>query len=1783
MKLLPVLLAICAVALANLHTLETEDRSDWLLSLVKSTGKITDDKFRANREYKFFYDGQLTSSIPTSSKLTSGTRIQSLVTVVFTDETRVLLKLSNTRFGKLNEEVPSDLRLLPFESFEEVPMESELKEKLMLTVQFRYSSGLISNIVFDGEEQPWSANIKRGVLNLIQINLNKDNRVEREISSVEIDSSVISRRSFTTIEKTLEGECEVLYTVVPKRSSEKWSFIEETLETSTDIESLSSRFFTVIKTINFEKCNKRPEVTYNHRFQQFCPSCEGRMNKQERSLVSSSVISMRVECPESLTSSCLIRKSTAESDYSFVLFGEESNVISTKVRQTLELVKSSSIETDVMEPSNTRDSDSQMLYSLDWDVMKEKFFVNGEESFDEKTPFSKLQNKIDFVESIIVKLVQYTRESVTEEAPVQFARLVKVMRMLKKDDLKEIYDKFFLSHPESFTKEEHKKIKDLILDSYALCGTSDCILMMIDSIKEKEISTTKASMVIRKLMDVRVLNSKMIRYVESICTETSLCRTSPQVKQAVMLTTGSMMRALCHSKNLDKPAFSSMLESQDIIREKMCPKSLRLDFVEKVISEFESTDKQWMKVLCLKTLSNCGLKEIIKPLEKIIRNKEVSPVLRVEAILAFNHLIDVTPETITMVLLPVYMNRLEHPSVRIASLFEIMNTLPNKIVLDQITRSLYTERNPSVATFSYTLLDTLSKSLNTCTKEMSDNIKLSMRPLRSLNFDNFVRKSYYSRMYEFISRKSNSGVSIDYTNIKTDNILPWMISSTMNLKFAGLWSPKFTTVSISQLGLSRVMNQLLRSYSHNMQSSWSDLLSKKFELPSPRFNYRKELKEMFTTLNVDSSTEFDFEPLGLIDLKFKNDEFAFLPLTRELFPSEFLSMFETGKWSVETLTKFLEHTLMGSRQTSFSFHTGMMIHEQSRKIPTTLGLPIEVSFRVPTVMQVTGSVKAELDSSRKIRLSVMDLKPSVVSKMITKVECWSPIVNSGVTVVASAKVFAPFEGSISFDSSKSPSEFKMVVSPIQTETKEIFRIESRPSTFTLVWPKFLTQWQEPELRTIRNTELHRVESHDQVYGVNKFGIKFESRGLWHKSLTSTYKSSPISLLCGPNFYSLKSSSGHEMPKEFIMTITGNMFNRHSDSIKTNFVNFFDSSSNSESLEKSLDISLSSESSEETSFESKEYNKVYTRSSPVKNDITIRLTTKGSSVKRELELLTSCLCDETMKSCKCKVDIERTPIPTEETQPWKFESEFEVVYPETPMSVSELKLSKSVMSRVMSKWGPKDSMIKKFNVKIIAEQSRLMKELNEKSLYTRMYKTHRHNHRSLFSPVAQYHQTMKYGSLDEVKFDLDYKLSHTQEEYLNSLFRSLKNMYFGKTMTSQITGKKTSNGRVVAKINIDPITHKFFNLTVQTPLEQTSIIDMPMFISWPSWMNVRKVSSPSRSWYNFVSSMFSSSKPVCQIRTDRLMTFNKVERNIPTSTCYSVLAKDCTENSKFAVLIKKQSPTTELKTLKIVSENLKLVIKSFESEPLECKINDEIKPCSEIDVQTIHGDHVSLSCRLHSTEMVECHLPEAGIKVFFDGYSTDIKMSEVYTRSVCGLCGNKKMFSKEMPMLEDYSERVEESKVSRELLERFLLKEDSETCHHEFTSQPSSFFSLIDRDNDYTFSSRRSSEIEVPELMETPIRTHRSVVRPVRKTLVIEQGSELCFSKVPVKSCPLHTHPITKSETKERVVFTCLSRNSRQAGLLEERIVRGETLMLDEMVSSFTESITVPIKCKHYNY
>jgi hypothetical protein len=1750
MKLIGLLAVVVAVSASSINV----PRSDWLNEQVQE--RIIEDKeFLANREYQFFYNGQLSTGLPSTSAQHSATRVQSLVSLIFESDNVCVLQMVNTRFGRRNDDLTQPRDILSFDAFEQLDIEDSLIEKLRLPVRFVYLHGLIKDVEFDRTEQPWSANIKRGVMNLLQVNLVKKNMITLVEPSRRNQHAHIDRvmNSFTTMEPSVEGECRTEYTF------ESSPCVSTPLRQCRDVESA---VLNVTKSINFEHCNNRPEIRYNERFSQICPSCEGRYESEEKLLRSSTVGNLNLVCKSSERKSCLIERSTIESQYNFVGFTEQDNVITTYVKQTLELVKTSDIETEIPELSNPIKSDSNLIFTQEWDLQKEMFQIEGEQgAFQTNSPYSELKNKVQFVDSILRKLVQYMMGKVDEEAPRHFTRLVKVMRMLNKEEIKECHQRHFKS-ADSFTREEHQKIKDLLIDALGLCGTKDCLDHLVHVIEKNEITEIKASMAIKKMMDARIVSKSMIEKLISVFKTGDKCERSPVLCQSVYLTVGSMMRTLCVDTE-DKWAVG-----QKLTREQICPKSFEQDIIGDIIEEINKpTNSEYNRVLFLKTLGNAGLRQSVLHLEKIIiqADREFSTTVRIEAIMALRQLTRQQPTNkhVIKVLLPVYMNGQELSEIRIACLHKIMECQPEKVILDQIARQMTVERSHQVTSYTFTLLQTLANSTSPCEKRVANDLKLSLRMGKYVPVSRWIGASKNLRLVDYYHKNSRMGLNVDTTSVfSNSSILPntWAIS--LNQIAGGSFYPRVLSLGFRQNGLGRSFNRLVRSYSDNIQTSLNELISGKFERPSPRFNYRDELKELFETLNTVDRSQLETSPFGSLYLKSKNLDYGFLPLTKDIIPEELKELLMSEDSSINKIVKRAER-LLKDVSIPFSYHTASFLNEMSRKIPTSIGLPLRVSIKMPTVMQASGIVKVEVNSEnplKKIKLSVDDFKPSMVVSHVIKVESWSPIVNSGVKIVSQAKVFAPIDASLTIDMKKSPAEIKFAVAPKLNREEEIVTVQTRPVSFTLVWPQFLEEWKQPEEKTIHGDQSTRVNTHNVVFGENVFGIKMQSRAHWHRTPISRVPNTPLAVLAGVNKYTLTMQPGLEMPKEIVVRLSGKFFQSFDKkTMSPKFAKFFDDSSEN---------FLSRESSEETSrsIETSEYTKTYEGEYPVNSELELEVYTVGSSIKRKCLVAMSYMCDDQMKTCNAKLQIERTPIPNHESKDWKLESNMAILFPKTPFTIEEITSDKRMICSIDAKWGAENNMDKKLNTKIVAEQSSLLLKLKEMSLFNRLCNSdeHRNKHKSLFSPVAQYQQTLRYSLLDEIKMNLHYQLPHYERSLMNKVYRFVQNYFYQESVIRDLENIEIPEGHIRAKFNIDPVNRRYLNVSVQTTEEELLLEDIALPIE-ASFVNMRRVSTPSRSFSHLLRQLFASESSVCQVRTDRIRTFDQVKYDVPTSTCYTVLTKDCrsSEMSKFAVLIKKQEVSSEKKTLKIVTPTVKLIIRAVEDK-LECELNGEQKDCTKLRNIVEHSDHTVLSCRLQLKNLIRCELPEAGLRVYFDGLSANIKVSPLYRSQVCGLCGQF-----DLNTHNEWTNSRREITDRQSMFESFLVEKD-QTCEHE----------MPERNTQLSYDDERYENL--PESINSIIRSDDNEVRPIEKTHIIEQAHELCFSRNAVKVCPRHSHGIEHENMK--VVFTCLHRNSVQAEIFQREVKYQNSVLnevLEDLPTSFTQVVRVPKICRQY--
>lgn len=343
------------------------------------------------------------------------------------------------------------------------------------------------------------------------------------------------------------------------------------------------------------------------------------------------------------------------------------------------------------------------------------------------------------------------------------------------------------------------------------------------------------------------------------------------------------------------------------------------------------------------------------------------------------------------------------------------------------------------------------------------------------------------------------------------------------------------------------------------------------------------------------------------------------------------------------------------------------------------------------------------------------------------------------------------------------------------------------------------------------------------------------------------------------------------------------------------------------------------------------------------------------------------------------------------------------------------------------------------------------------------------------------------------------------------------------------------------------------------------------------------------------------------------SFDGKKYKIPMSTCYTVLAKDCSSVSspKFAILAKKQSESkSDLK--------IKLLIPKKQFELYEENMGEMVIKMNGVrlreDEYEQNGIHKITETR-RPTFVLHCSV--TGMELRFDGRTTMLSISNEYVNKQCGVCGHYNLDSEDTLRKEDntlasslkefhssYLYRGEDNtqECTPEARKQFDdMKE--EAYHKQSSSEDSSSSSdsedLVEnmekknkdmhkhvenvqsqegdkkksnkgkkhRKNGHKKEEKTTYELESNQDEESKeFNREYKKIDPVLMTKVIEEQDIICFSKRPQMSCPKGSYPIiqdawsqgrssnensSKQQEGTEVDFICKSRQSSEA----QRMVR----------------------------
>ncbi|KAK6765798.1 hypothetical protein RB195_025612 [Necator americanus] len=1548
------LLALVGVALGVHHTLDQ--------NLLKP-----------RKEYIFRFEGDVHSGIPlpTESEIS---RIEALVHVQTPDDHNALLKLREIRFA-----TGKDERKENFKNIEDLQIHEITKkhmELLELPVKFGYRDGMVSELQFHSNDETWSKNVKRSIINMLQLNLHKMGRTE-EMNRMERYENVRENDNdyFTATERTIEGECEVAYTIIKK---------EHVTE--------------VTKSVNFNKCTKRPITKYNFRHQTECRDC-----KETDFFEPNTVYTYELERDG-------IKSVEVRSVYTITV--ENQPVMKTEVRSRMNLEETKEIHREFEWSNGKKES---LIYSNEMERNIERFYKEGDEV--EVRPYEHVKDKFEEIRKLVDEIKEMKEE--TQETTHMLSRLVFMLRMCTVEELNMVHNKIY--------RNVDIRMKKMIEHCLSIAGTKNTITHLLHHMQKEEIETYRVVHILKSIQETPFPSPRIVEELIRFA-ETEFVRRSPVIRQTVWLTIGSVMRGVVGET-----------KEEHIVKEER--RDLKHKYLQIIMREYAKAETIYEKILYLKSLANAGIDLSVYELEKIILNKHEELPVRMEAIDALRLLRESMPRKIQSILMPVYKSRHEHPELRMAALVRIMHTLPRQPVIVQIISTMEREPNHHVAAFTYDLLNSFAKSTHTCYKKLAQEIRPLLSITRYVRGERMLTSTYkYMPMF---TEDMLTGINMDFATIFGKNsVWPKELMMSLDSVFNGMWNKYLFQLGFSQQNIEKLVEKITDKLQRMEREESNTVVRGRRIRESLNI-----LKEIAKKLNIRPRVTDHRTPHVMLYLRYKDMDYAVLPLDEKMIEELVEKYIREGRLERKELDRLF------NREPEFHLHTFTYLYETIRRVPTTLGLPLIFKCKLPTVMSAEGEFTLEkITDGLRVR---MNTQPALASTQVSEMRVWNPLYEQGVKIVRSVEARLPLDFVLEMTYNK---EFELKYTMnIPTEEKTLLHVMTRPVVFFRFLSGEKNHFREARQRTVVIPQWERLHNEEEKVIVFS-GMKAVLRGNWHKNWNMR------NVLLEESDWELVMVPTRDTPRKIRFHLnTGRIEKFRME--RPDFTNLFDKEFETETT----DYERLEERERRETFHRRVRD--IERAEGYRHRMNLKIETVESPVQHygEVEFVT--VCDEELRYCKMTVDGKRSPM-NEERREWRFHTKMQLVLPHRPKTLKELKeqIHREVQGLVEMRWGAEEK--NEMKIKIQLEQDKEQK---------RWLRLAEREHKGL----TAYDLLLRASRLNQLKTVVEYELT----PFYKNFFERVYNLFRGYTFWHyKMTRTNNEHNRIFLKINVDPVSRGLINVLLETPKERMELRDYvvpQLYLPTIAKRTLRDIRDEM------------VKERMCEVKSTKVRTFDDVIFRAPLTNCYSVIAKDCTEEPRFVVMLKKIRKDSDEKKLKIINEREEVITVEMVDEKLKVEVNNKKINREELERYNIE---------MMEEDMVRVKLED--VEVRFDGYTAKVYMGKRMIERQCGLCGHydEEKDNEFLNPKKEYTEDIMEFHKSYLLNDECEIEKDfiNEKKHYkveeEYERKDDFFFDIFEEEEDNRKNRREKEE----EMLE---RTH-----------VMEFSHRVCFSLEPVRVC-----------------------------------------------------------------
>jgi len=1648
--------------------------------------------------------------------------------------------------------------------------------------------------------------------------------------NVEERDSMTYRRNETTI----EGECESMYTVIPDI---KCNSVKSTEGRHLEPKD-KGQCVQVTKSVNFDICTKRPDLRYNHYRGEQLETVTDFERKEQRGLEQSTLAQIELKKDEG---KYVLRFARTISHQTLHLTKNTAMMAVSVSELQLKAVKK---PTQNNAEVQSKKSATSLMHSLEFDDMLEEFVINGNEDYIEQQPYLTERNIPDVLVNIGKRMAQSFIGNAQDEWSMnsdsiahQFVNFVKILRHATQKDLEKAEERLFQKDDEIPSAQQKSTVERLYTDALALAATQPTIRRLLEKIDSKQMTERYASSALQKLArNVQVIGKDTLNSIFQLCQKMEV---SSNMQHACVLSWSRMANTMCGRNGKREQGLKIGDEwVQDKKGEPRCNEATKDALVKNAQQLYDSAGEDpQQRILALKAFGNMGLDSSIQKLEQLINDRSLPRLERITAIDALRQMVTQIPHKIRRVLMSVFVDKREHPEIRMNAIHLILKTQPDQATISQIGMETLRESNMNVRTFVIEELKGAAYQMQKISPKSAQQMRnaLQLFKLSSVEQEEQMRRSG-SRFETMMMNEQILSFARIYSN---DSGLPKELMAQLDASFLEHFIPNFAQIGMHQQNADQVISKL---FDHIGSHTVDEILvrGRRSTMQRMAADPIQTMKQMFERLRIVARRQQNVESQLMFYQREKNMDTWFVLLDEKHMPESLKQLFVDGQLDMSILET------QGTQQ--LKSVDANFIFEAKVKVPTIFGVPVVSTSRMTKVSVMQGSMTTELNGQGKYissgRFSIKTT-PKVSLKMVQKIEAFSPLFTAGVQLQHNVDGQIPFAMEASFSSAEGiVVDFKL---PDNADrVYKLLSISSHPSTLYREWPQKSRVYIEHEERTLYLPQLQDSFTQiDKEMNCPLSQVKLEVRGHYHRA------SQDQGLYLGENVLEIHAHVNEQTAKIVRFQLRVGSKPAGGQSLEMNrLMRIFD--------DKRKPLFKDNTKPEEVKM-LQEYMQRHESHANSLYELDVKLMALTSKTDKspqgQIEVMVKGLCDRDLKMCSKEMHVEvkgkqmatymgdenwsahviaNVARPTVTGLHGSVKSEHVLAHAEaqfggktdkntltfcaygrpSPMQVeqwNEVKNMKSATRRSQSDQfesmddGEYDQMVmKQMPSRLNANSYTFLTEhqltprtmkIARPYLQYAMLATKKHNPTEMFmwafvqrdvqdeTPMGDLHGQMKVDmTIDAgiINFRMN-DISHSQRLPGWSNRRSMSMIDDEDSQYhQQLFNQKRDQDQEIGNEN-------------QRKNGENKENELPSRQSFGQRQAMRRFGADSQSGNN----------AKCVIDSQfNVESFDGKKYKIPMSTCYTVLAKDCSSSSspKFAVLAKKQSETNSDLKIKLLIPKKQFEL--YEERKGEMIIKMDGVRLRETEYEQ-NGIHKITETR---RPIFVLHCSVTGMELRFDGRTTMVSISDEYINKQCGVCGHYNLDSEDTLRKEDntlasnlkefhssYLYRGEDNneECTPEARKQFDDMKEEEYYKKSSSAESSSEEHSVDigkkderkqkvqnaqsqeqtekkksnkgkkhRKNGQNKEQKTKYELESAEDESKEFDREYKKIDPIPMTYIVEEQDIICFSKKPQMNCPKGSYPIiqeygsqrqssdenSSSQQDSEVDFVCKSRQNADA-------------------------------------